>query len=128
MKRSNANGIVKSTVIFVKKSWESIGYILKAIMFLLPAIFVAGAFYLSSFDVSTEVIVAYILMTFFFTKVLGYIRYLTENAFDLPVPQNRFTERKGNAIEIDDNRLYEMLVYMNDLENWLEENNMLLEE
>lgn len=128
MKRSNVNGIIKSTVMFVKKSWESIGYILKAIMFLLPAIFVAGAFYLSSFDVSTEVMVAYILMTFFFTKVLGYIRYLTENTFDLPVPQSRFTERKGNAIEIDDNRLYEMLVYMNDLENWLEENNMLLEE
>lgn len=44
---------------------------------------------------------------------------------NIPIPRKRFTTVDDGAVEIEHKRLQELILYMNDLENWMEKRDLL---
>lgn len=61
--------------------------------------------------------------------ISSFIKFIANNKIQgyktLPVPIKRFTQSTLDEVTIDNRRVEEMLMYLNDLENWLEENGYL---
>lgn len=44
---------------------------------------------------------------------------------DIPIPSQRFTEVDGDEVSIDHSRIQELLLYMSDLEDWIERKGLM---
>lgn len=62
----------------------------------------------------------------FIVFVLRRISIRRNKGYVFPIPKKRFTKDVGNGeIQIDEKDLQEVILYLNDVENFLEKNNML---
>ena len=93
-----------------------------SVLYLLPYVIIASAWFVSC---STTVLVNMFWMTvlaqgtcFVMSKYLKYSE-VEDNGF--PVPQKRFTtESRDGEVTVENSRLQEMIIYVCDVEDWLE--------
>ena len=55
-------------------------------------------------------------------ELMRYTANRAGHGREVPRPHERYTERRGDEVTMDGYRLQEMLLYMADLEDWLEMN------
>lgn len=93
-----------------------------SVLYLLPYVIIASAWFVSCSTV--------VLMNMFWLTVLAqvicfiaskYLKYSEVEDTGLPVPPKRFTsESRDGEVSIEKNRLQEMILYVSEVEDWLE--------
>lgn len=66
------------------------------------------------------------MVVWFVTIVLDRLAEKTGNGKNIPVPIKRFTEEDSDGeVSIEQSRLQEMILYVNDVENYLERHHLI---
>lgn len=69
-----------------------------------------------------------ILILIIYGIITGVVRiYKANKKQQMPIPNKRFTKNKFGCVEVEDKRLSELILYMLELEDYLERNGMLNE-
>lgn len=92
------------------------------VLYLLPYVVIASAWFVSCSTV--------VLMNMFWLTVLAqaicfisskYLKYSEVEDTGFPVPAKRFTsESRDGEVSVEKNRLQEMILYVSEVEDWLE--------
>jgi|LSQX01.3.fsa_nt_gb hypothetical protein len=91
-------------------------------LFLAPAGFLAAAVGIWQKSFSIKYTIIYVCIATILLNLIYYMQTLYGKKFNVPRPKTRFTEIENDGyISIPSARLYELVVYMAELENWLEE-------
>ncbi len=100
-----------------------IKYFTKLIRFILPYIM----YYLgASFKISPYIIVAIPICVFIITYIMDSYANKIGKGMAVPVPDRRFTEVSDDGeVSISNTRIQEMILYLADLEDWMERKNLL---
>ena len=93
-----------------------------SVLYLLPYVVIASAWFVSCSTV--------VLMNMFWLTVLAqaicfisskYLKYSEVEDTGFPVPAKRFTsESRDGEVSVEKNRLQEMILYVSEVEDWLE--------
>lgn len=103
----------------------SVGSIGTFILWASPAMCIAAAIYAYStrgyFAIGGEALLVVLLPGLgFFLRSFADVRDNFESG--MPVPERRFTEEyEDGRVDVDNDRLQEMILYVADVENWLDE-------
>lgn len=77
-------------------------------------------------NTKTSDIVVFILSMFFVSAALKLISYLINCGKDFPIPYKRFTnDSPDDGVTVKSEDLQEMILYMNDVENFLEREGLM---
>ena len=93
-----------------------------SVLYLLPYVIIASAWFVSC---STTVLVNMFWMTVLTQGtcfvMLKYLKYSEVEDTGFPVPPKRFTtESRDGEVTVENSRLQEMIIYVCDVEDWLE--------
>lgn len=113
--------LYESIALCVKGVFDLVKQASKIFVYVLPAILVFVAFKMAETNPSTKDKIIYILFSFFVITVMNIAKQLTSSSLSIPRPKKRFTRKNGNAIGVEESRVFEMLIYLDELEDWLEE-------
>ena len=101
-----------------------------SVLYLLPYVIIASAWFVSCSTV--------VLMNMFWLTVLAqatcfitskYLKYSEVEDTGFPVPSKRFTsESRDGEVTVENSRLQEMIIYVCDVEDWLESSGFDLRE
>ena len=127
------------------KTLESVGFVIRRLFIKLiknfeifviliqPLITMFMIYYLLFNYTSKEgilfVVVVMTLITLIICNIISEFRklYIRNQEEKMPIPSRRFTTQYSDRVEVEKQRFNEMILYMNDLENYLERNGLLHE-
>lgn len=122
--KSGIDLITETILITLEMIMHNLKLITRLLYFFLPFIMLKIGQYTYSirgeFTIGGEVFIP-----FMFMFLIHALRQLHKEYFeiekDLPIPEERFTIITGDKIEVENRRLDDLLIYMQELEDYLEE-------
>lgn len=83
-------------------------------------------YYFGKYESEKEYWLILPFVVWFVTLVLDRLAEKTGNGKNIPIPVKRFTEEDSDGeVSIEQNRLQEMILYVNDVENYLERHHLV---
>lgn len=121
MSNRRRNAVKKTFVLFANNSIYTIEKIIILIPKVLKFIIPFAALMLGLNEVNIYVSIFVIIATIITSSIMQMYVNSIGKGFDIPVPKKRFTEvDEYGEVSVESERLEEMLLYVSDLEDWLE--------
>ena len=119
MKKILKDTFTEIKISIVKFFKNNINFICNLIQFILPFLmFAVGKYIGNKFYL---IIALIILIIIFFIKSVYKQIVIKDRLSDFPIPSKRFTKETDGEVNMEESRLEELLLYVCDVEDWIEQ-------